>query len=211
MAGLPSAADYCPLTVDGRPESGREGSGGPAGGDGAVDGRRPMEIRDLRFEKGRLRRDILCDGCGFQFRGNAVGAFYDTERMPSPEFRRPAWERGEWDASWYCIGCFADFWHCSQERVMERLGFTTRQAQKNKFMAACAATPRRPAFIYDTRFDNKRTGQRGKPAATSAGSSGVGMQLVPSTTGSACLLPENAKQLGSVGTGMQPGTASVAT
>ena len=41
---------------------------------------------------------------------------------------------------------------------MERLGFTTRQAQKNKCMAACAATPRRPALIYDTRFDKKKQG-----------------------------------------------------
>ena len=76
---------------------------------GAVIRRRPLEIRDLRFEKGRLRRDICCDGCGWWFRGNAVGAFYDTERMPAPEFRRWAWERGEWDASWYCIACFAKF------------------------------------------------------------------------------------------------------
>ena len=37
------------------------------------------------------------------------------------------------------------------------------------------------------------------------------MKQVPSTTGSACLLPENAKQLGSVATGMQPGIASIAT
>ena len=37
------------------------------------------------------------------------------------------------------------------------------------------------------------------------------MPLVPSTTGTACLLPENAKQLGSVATGMHPGIACIAT
>ena len=89
--------------------------------------------------------------------------------MPPPAFRRAAWEQGEWDASWYCIGCWAEYWKCEEQVVMEYLGFTRRQSQKNKFMSARAASaparpahppkPRKPASITDTRFEAKR-GQR---------------------------------------------------
>ena len=90
--------------------------------------------------------------------------------MPAPEFRRAAWERGEWDASWYCIECYTDYWDCSEKEVMESLGFSKRQSKKDQFMRACAAsastdpsnTPkpnhlkRKPAFISDTRFAKER-------------------------------------------------------
>jgi hypothetical protein len=67
--------------------------------------RRPSKIIDSRFDKRRCDRAICCDGCRYWYRGNAVGAFCHTRGMPTTLFRRAAWERGEWDATWYCIEC----------------------------------------------------------------------------------------------------------
>ena len=86
--------------------------------------------------------------------------------MPAAKFRRAAWERGEWDASWYCTECYAEYWDCSVQEVMEYLGFTQRQSQKDKLMSTRAASasagpahppkPRKPASITDGRFESKR-------------------------------------------------------
>ena len=126
----------------------------------------PMEIVDSRFEKERCARAICCDECGEWYRGNTVGAFWHTRGMPAAEFRRAAWERGEWDASWYCIECCAEYWECSEKEVLEYLGFSKRQSQKDQFMSARAVsastgprnppTRRRPACITDTRFEKRR-------------------------------------------------------
>ena len=86
--------------------------------------------------------------------------------MPAAKFRRARWERGEWDASWYCTECYAEYWDCSVEKVMEYLGFSKRQSRKDQFMSARAvsastgpANPpkaKKPASIADTRFKKKR-------------------------------------------------------
>merc|ERR1712023_245654 len=86
--------------------------------------------------------------------------------MPAAEIRRAAWERGEWDASWYCIECCAEYWGCEEQEVMEYLGFSKRQSRKDQFMSARAvsastgptnpAKARKPASIADTRFEQKR-------------------------------------------------------
>ena len=127
---------------------------------------RPMKIIDSRFEKERCARAICCDECRDWYRGNAVGTFSHTRGMPAAEFRRAAWERGDWDASWYCIECCAEYWECSEQEVMEYLGFSKRQSRKDQFMSARAvsastgpANPpkaRKPASIADTRFEKKR-------------------------------------------------------
>ena len=86
--------------------------------------------------------------------------------MPAAESRREAWERGDWDASWYCIECWAEYWRCSQQIVMEHLGFSKRQSRKDQFRrprAVSASTgpanpskARKPASIADTRFQKQR-------------------------------------------------------
>ena len=96
---------------------------------------RPSVIEDSRFEKDRRRRHIRCDGCRLWYCGNAVGTFWWHRGMPSPEFRGAAWARGEWDASWYCVPCCAKYWDCSDCEVREFLGFSARQALKDKFKA----------------------------------------------------------------------------
>ena len=93
----------------------------------------PSEIEDSRFEKDRRRRHIRCDGCRLWYCGNAVGTFWWRRGMPSPESRGAAWARGEWDASWYCIPCCAKYWDCSDCEVRAFLGFSARQALKDKF------------------------------------------------------------------------------
>ena len=110
---------------------------------------------------------VRCDECSYWFTGNAVGAFRHTGDMPAVEFRREAWERGDWDASWYCIQCYAEHWNCTEKEVMVNLGFSKRQDQKNQYSksahAAGASTrppnpsnPRKPAHITDTRFAQQR-------------------------------------------------------
>ena len=109
---------------------------------------------------------MCCDECREWYRGNAVGTFWRTRDMPAAEFRRAAWEQGDWDASWYCIECCAEYWECSEQEVMEYLGFSKRQSRKDQFMSARAvsastgpANPpkaKKPASIADTRFEKKR-------------------------------------------------------
>ena len=129
-----------------------------------------MRITDSRFEQGgRSNRAMRCDECESWFRGNEKGTFWHTTAgvMPAAEIRRAAWERGEWDASWYCIECCAVWWRCEKQKVMQYLGFSTRQSRKDQFMSARAVSAstgptnppkaRKPASIADTRFEQKRT------------------------------------------------------
>jgi hypothetical protein len=102
--------------------------------------RRPRQIIDSRFQKSRTARAVRCDRCDVWHRGNAVGTFWHTRDMPSPENRKAVWEKGGWDASWYCIECVAEYWGCSDEAVMEHLGFRQRQDKKNQYTAARAAS-----------------------------------------------------------------------
>ena len=98
--------------------------------------RRPMKIIDSRFEKGRCARSICCDNCHDWYHGNAVGTFWHTQNMPAPACRRAAWERGHWDATWYCKKCCAEYWHCSKEQVMDYLGFSKSESGNHHFMNA---------------------------------------------------------------------------
>ena len=92
----------------------------------------PTEIEDSRFEKVRCDRHIRCDGCRLWYRGNAVGTFWWRRGMPSAASRRAAWARGDWDASWYCIPCCARYWDCSDCEANAFLGFSARNALKDK-------------------------------------------------------------------------------
>ena len=135
----------------------------------AAEPRRPMSITDSRFEVGgRSNRALLCDNCEEWFKGKEVGSFghMGAVGMPAAELRRAAWERGEWDASWYCIQCFAEYWNCEKETVMQFLGFSKQQSGKDPWMSARASSsstgpanpPKasKPAIIKDSRFGKER-------------------------------------------------------
>jgi len=120
----------------------------------------PNQISDTRFDKERRHRGIRCDGCRELKQGNAVGTFAAlSRRWLAPACRREAWERGEWNASWYCVECYADYWECELEEVKDYLGFSRRRIEKEEFMAARAARasagPSRPAK-RKTCKDNRR-------------------------------------------------------
>ena len=130
---------------------------------------RPKTITDSRFEiGGRYNRALHCDECGIWFRGGDVGTFWHTgpRVMPPAESRKAAWERGDWDASWYCIECCADYWECEAEQVKEYLGFSNQQSRKVLSMGTRAASAstgpanppkaKKPARIDDTRFAKER-------------------------------------------------------
>ena len=134
----------------------------------AAELRRPRSITDSRFEVGgRSNRALRCDDCDEWFQGNEVGRFWHIgDGMPAAEMRRTAWERGEWDASWSCIDCFAEYWKCEKEAVMQFLGFRKQQSGKDPWMSARASSsstgpenpPKasKPAIITDSRFGKQR-------------------------------------------------------
>ena len=62
--------------------------------------------------------------------GNDAGAYCHRQNMPPAGERRAKWESGDWDATWYCTGCYMKHYNCSYEAVLEMLGFTRRAAKK---------------------------------------------------------------------------------
>ena len=92
--------------------------------------RRPARIEDTRFDKRRAHRWVCCDGCQHWYQGNEVGAHCHREHMQPTAGRKTAWERGEWDATWYCIGCYQEHFDCSRSEVLNWLGFSLRDIRK---------------------------------------------------------------------------------
>ena len=83
---------------------------------------------------------MRCDGCFHEFRGNAVGDFaFDWEEGPKPyklppvKDREKLWGQGEWNASWYCVRCFAKMWDLDTTRVRQKLGFEKRELASQKY------------------------------------------------------------------------------
>ena len=97
--------------------------------------RRPGFIYDTRFDKTRATRQTVCDGCKELRCGNAAGAFYYRVGMPVAGERKAAWERGDWDATWYCVHCYMKLYGCSHWTVCEWLGFHERASKKAWYTA----------------------------------------------------------------------------
>ena len=95
--------------------------------------RKPASIADGRFEKKREQRQTRCDQCNHLKVGNEAGAFYHRENMPPAGERQAAWQRGDWDASWYCTECYMLFYDCSYGAVCDMLGFTGRAGKKARY------------------------------------------------------------------------------
>ena len=95
--------------------------------------RQPTSITDTRFEKQRELRQIRCDHCEQLKGGNAAGAFFHRKNAPCAEERQAAWERGDWDATWYCTECYMMYYNCSYAAVCGMLGFTSRAAKKARY------------------------------------------------------------------------------
>ena len=91
-------------------------------------GRNPPTITDTRFAKERQFRQTRCCGCREVKCGNEAGAFVDR-CLPAGE-RKQAWENGLWDATWYCIDCYMQYYKLSREEVCDLLGFTERARKK---------------------------------------------------------------------------------
>ena len=92
--------------------------------------RSPSIITDNRFEKSRALRRTCGDDCGEFKVGNEAGAFYYRENMPLAGERKAAWERGEWNATWYCVDCYKKYYGWSHLEACERLGFRDRAVRK---------------------------------------------------------------------------------
>ena len=94
--------------------------------------RTPPRIIDSRFRKERCARVVVCDGCYDEFQGNDVGDLADRP-PPEPMLRKAAWENGKWDATWYCLECFAEKWNCDVAEVQKYLGMTERKQKKIEY------------------------------------------------------------------------------
>ena len=51
-----------------------------------------------------------CGRCGHLKGGNEAGALCRGRNLPPVGERQAAWERGDWDASCYCIDCFMRYY-----------------------------------------------------------------------------------------------------
>ena len=93
----------------------------------------PASIADRRFEPKRTLRTARCDQCNEWKRGNEAGTFCYRQNMPPTEKREAAWERGDWDVTWYCTECYMQYYNCSYAEVCEMLGFTGRAGKKARY------------------------------------------------------------------------------
>jgi hypothetical protein len=95
--------------------------------------RKPTTIEDTRFLRERGLRETRCGECGDLFRGNEAGAYWHRKKMPRAGEREAAWERGDWDATWYCIECYMEYYDCPHKAILDWLGFTGRAAKKARY------------------------------------------------------------------------------
>ena len=55
--------------------------------------------------------------------------------LPSAWTRKQAWEKGEFDATWWCVKCYAKEWDASLEDVRQMIGFVKWQSDRQKYHA----------------------------------------------------------------------------
>ena len=136
------------LEHGGMAAAGQGGVDMAAAGQGGVDEQRdprwrdqavhrcPANVCDGRFAKCRTERHIRCDNykCRRWCHGNAAGNFLRYLNMPAAQEREAYWKRG-WNATWYCLRCWAESWDCSEDEVKERMGFNKRSRAKAAYLA----------------------------------------------------------------------------
>ena len=112
--------------------------------------RQPKVVSDNRFEMERKERWVYCDGCGTECNHNYKGDFflaaqrhyhkhfflsYDEHMfaLPLAAKRAELWEKGSFDARWYCIQCYGKEWQMNTGKVAEVLGFTARKETRRTY------------------------------------------------------------------------------
>ena len=97
--------------------------------------RHPADVTDERFMVDRKRRWVRCDDCGFEKRGDAAGRFLCREGMPDAGRRWLAWWLGNWNATWYCVECYARVRCTTPDAIRRDFGFTERAERKRSYLA----------------------------------------------------------------------------
>ena len=97
--------------------------------------RHPADVTDERFMVDRKRRWVRCDDCGFEKRGDAAGRFLCREGMPDAGRRWLAWWLGNWNATWYCVECYARVRCTTPHAIRRDFGFTERAERKRSYLA----------------------------------------------------------------------------
>ena len=78
-----------------------------------------------------------------------------------------ALERGDWDATWYCIDCYMRYYICSYRAVCHRLGSIARAAKKALY-AHGENQGRYPFVVADTRCRSPKRMLMSQPSVAAA-------------------------------------------
>jgi Zn finger protein HypA/HybF involved in hydrogenase expression len=113
--------------------------------------RRPNTVSDGRFAVKLWERAVTCDNCGDYYTGENVGNwFFRTSKPTIVAEAEEAYRQGHWDATWWCLQCYADEWAMSMSEVEVYFGFTARTEQRRAWWAK--SLQRRPSIVKDGRF-----------------------------------------------------------
>ena len=113
--------------------------------------RHPNTVSDGRFAVKLSERAVLCDSCGDYYTGENVGNWFCRKCKPTTVAEaEEAYRQGHWDATWWCLQCFADEWEISTSEVEAYFGFTARTEQRRAWWAK--SQQRRPTIVKDGRF-----------------------------------------------------------
>jgi hypothetical protein len=117
--------------------------------------RHPNTVSDGRFAVKLSERAVLCDSCGDHYTGENVGNWRFRKYKPTTVAEaEEAYRQGHWDATWWCLQCFADEWGISTSEVEAYFGFTARTEQRRAWLAK--SKQRRPTIVRDGRFNRVR-------------------------------------------------------
>ena len=109
--------------------------------------RAPPQCNDKRFEYHRNQRWAFCDACDTkknegEFLCVAGPRKEDFEHegstrvnysLPPAFTRKLAWEKGEFDATWWCVKCYAKKWDATPEDVRQMLGWVKWRDSRQKY------------------------------------------------------------------------------
>ncbi len=88
-----------------------------------------------RFSKERKRRQIRCDACQKDCKGNDKGDFVDPQCQVERENQEKLWKQGHLDATWFCVSCLKDSKRSVDKTRDTASLFKQRQDNKSAFMA----------------------------------------------------------------------------
>ena len=117
--------------------------------------RHPDTVSDGRFAVKLCERAVSCDNCGEYYTGENVGNWFcRTSKPTTVAAAEEAYRQGHWDATWWCLQCYAEEWAMTTSDVEAYFGFTARTEQRRAWWAKSQL--RKPSIVNDGRFKKVR-------------------------------------------------------